>query len=118
MPLFYRVESKDGYGVYQHFLASRVHQDYSNDRCPPPDKDNLPIVRGEHRFGFSSIKQFRDWFPRYDLKKIVRTAQESGVEMFLSVYDAASLASGNKQAIAPIDNLKLIKKTTLSKLFP
>lgn len=116
MPLFFRLETNEGRGVYtcerddvSEVLSDWLGHDDTGDRArhPTPHDDSALVVsaraqdvtpgelkwNGQWRFGFISIAQLRAWF--YN-DNVLRQLGEVGIQ--LSVYAPDIILAGSTQA--------------------
>lgn len=103
MPLVYRVEDKDGYGMYMGRSTPVVMTMQDSMRHPTPSKDeklarfwnyltNEECIR--YNFGFVSMEQLKFWI--YEKKWREDLTQEG---FHVSVYDVEIVVGGDTQAI-------------------
>lgn len=129
MKKFYRLEDKDGYGIYiSDSDASYACANFSQrhkDRHPGPHRDSKLIeecegtnIFGEsyasddkwfqgrdYIFGFSSPDQFRSWFFN---DKFLKFAEKKGIK--LNLYETDDSFQGNTQMIARKETLIFVGK--------
>lgn len=84
--LIYRIETREGKGVYQSYR----HVSWCNDgrRQPAPRNDYLPWPHHDDRFGFIDMESFRSWFGSRELAVILKANNDEAPrnQMRLMVY--------------------------------
>ncbi len=116
----YRIEHKDGRGVYVAGGAS----DMSSDRHPGPYSDRglkdkmrleawLGRKWGDALFGFANVKQMRDWMGDQRLEYLDR----SGFVVRIYVAPPQATLRGSKQVIFLKKSAKLIREARPSEFF-
>lgn len=114
MSLVYRLENKDGGGVY----CNTGFNAFDRDRHPLPSSDSLLMDnlddKGIHKFhfAFNSIGQLRNWF--YNDEWLI---QISDLGIFLSVYESDEVYVGYSQVVFFRENAKLVGQHNVASFF-
>lgn len=117
LTIIYRLETKDGTGVYRTGAAGLL--DFDSSRHPMPENDTLLMTNlgnkdfcDNYHFGFISLQQLRAWFHNdYHF----RTMDEHGV--LLSIYDSEEVYVGHTQLCFNHNTAILQAKNNLLKFF-
>ena len=126
MPLIFRLEAKCGTGPFRPIRDNKRlsrflwHGNYRDCHVCPMDDETLAYdwcilreqgreIRNQYYFGFSDLKQFREWFTTDDCVKI-KQFEDDVFEYRISVYqmDEKDRILGDSQVIFLRDNAVLV----------
>ena len=110
MELFYRVENEYGEGPYRGNISFSFYEKHNNSLHPSPWLDNfnkkIPKDISHLVFGFSSMKQLKDWFSEEDRLELDR--KDFKVNVYVIEEDDEFYISSS-QAMADRTYLSLYK---------
>lgn len=135
MPKLFRIADNNNRGIYRIILYdpyTRIHERYNVDveRHPNPSDDRLLYSiwkkmrygeRCKYHFGFASPRQMRSWFNEKEFKRMQALSRnlqkKDDRELFVHVF-SGPIIQGTKQAIAVLEECKLLKSIPIGKFYP
>lgn len=110
----YRVEDEDGVGPYRsdkNYVAFALFggDALSNGARPCPWYDNLKQFGDSHFFGFESMEQLLEWFPRECLQRLF----DAGFRVRVYAVAPDYVMRGGKQVAFIKDQARQLREVTL-----